>query len=46
MTLPDSEIDVAVLVAGIVGVCTALELAERGLTVTIFDPAPVCSNTS
>ena len=41
MTLPESEIDVAVIGAGIIGVCTALELAERGMKVTIFDPAPV-----
>ena len=38
MTLPDSRIDVAVVGAGIIGVCTALELAERGMRVTIFDP--------
>ena len=29
MTLPESKIDVAVIGAGIIGVCTALELAER-----------------
>ena len=46
MTLPESEIDVAVIGAGIIGVCTALELSERGMKVTIFDPAPVCSKTS
>ena len=46
MTLPQSRIDVAVIGAGIIGVCTALELAERGMRVTIFDPAPVCSKTS
>ena len=41
-----ATIDVAVVGAGIIGVCTALELVERGLQVTIFDPAPVCSKTS
>ena len=46
MTLPQSRIDVAVIGAGIIGVCTALELAERGMKVMIFDPAPVCSKTS
>ena len=46
MTLPQSRIDIAVIGAGIIGVCTALELAERGMKVTIFDPAPVCSKTS
>ncbi|MFZ8991092.1 MAG: NAD(P)/FAD-dependent oxidoreductase, partial [Candidatus Puniceispirillaceae bacterium] len=46
MTLPETRIDVAVIGAGIIGVCTALELVERGMKVTIFDPAPVCSKTS
>ncbi|MDC0063242.1 FAD-binding oxidoreductase [Candidatus Puniceispirillum sp.] len=46
MIQPKPIIDVAVVGAGIIGVCTALELAERGLKVTIFDPAPVCSKTS
>ena len=46
MIQPKPTIDVAVVGAGIIGVCTALELAERGLKVTIFDPAPVCSKTS
>ena len=36
MTLPESEIDVAVIGAGIIGVCTALELSERGMEVTIL----------
>ena len=43
MTLPESRIDVAVIGAGIIGVCTALELAERGINVSIFAPAPECS---
>ena len=46
MIQPKPTIDVAIVGAGIIGVCTALELAERGLKVTIFDPAPVCSKTS
>ena len=46
MIQPKPTIDVAVVGAGIIGVCTALELAERGLKVTIFDPEPVCSKTS
>ena len=36
MTLSQSRIDVAVIGAGIIGVCTALELAERGMKVTIL----------
>jgi len=46
MPAPATNIDVAVIGAGIIGVCTALELVERGLHVAIFDPAAVCSKTS
>ena len=42
----NTNIDVAVIGAGIIGVCIALELVERGLNVAIFDPAAVCSKTS
>jgi len=42
----DNNIDVAIVGAGIIGVCMALELVERGLQVAIFDPADVCSKTS
>jgi len=42
----DNNIDVAIVGAGIIGVCIALELVERGLQVAIFDPADVCSKTS
>jgi D-amino-acid dehydrogenase len=42
----DNIIDVAIVGAGIIGVCIALELVERGLQVAIFDPADVCSKTS
>ena len=42
----NTNIDVAVIGAGIIGVCIALELVERGLNATIFDPAAVCSKTS
>ena len=38
MTLPESKVDVAVIGAGIIGVCTALELAERCLLYT--SPSP------
>ena len=36
MTLPESKIDVAVIGAGIIGVCIALELAERGLNAVSY----------
>ena len=39
MNKPSEPVDIAVIGAGIIGVCAALELAERGLRVTIFDPA-------
>ena len=40
------DCDVAVIGAGIIGACIALELAERGLKVFIFDPESPCSKTS
>jgi D-amino-acid dehydrogenase len=46
MNKPSEPVDIAVIGAGIIGVCAALELAERGLRVTIFDPAEICSKTS
>ena len=38
--------DVVVIGAGIVGVCCALQLAERGLYVTVIDRKPPCEETS
>ena len=38
--------DATVIGAGIIGVCCALNLAERGLNVTLIDPEPPCSLTS
>ena len=38
--------DVVVIGAGIVGVCCALQLAERGLSVTVIDRKPPCEETS
>ena len=35
-----------VIGAGIVGVCCALQLAERGLSVTVIDRKPPCEETS
>ena len=40
------DCDVAVIGAGIIDACIALELAERGLKVFIFDPESPCSKTS
>ena len=37
---------VIVIGAGIVGVCCALQLAERGLSVTVIDRKPPCEETS
>ena len=38
--------DVVVIGAGIVGGCCALQLAERGLSVTVIDRKPPCEETS
>ena len=38
--------EVIVVGAGIVGVCCALQLAERGLSVTVIDRKPPCEETS
>jgi len=40
------QLGYAVVGAGIVGVCTALSLQERGLRVTLIDPNPVCDAAS
>ena len=37
---------VVVVGAGIIGVCCALQLAERGLSVTVIDRKPPCEETS
>src|SRR3546814_18442231 len=37
---------VAVVGAGIVGVCTAMTLQEAGYAVTLLDPEPIGSQTS
>ena len=41
-----SQDDVTVIGAGIIGVCCALKLTERGLKVSLIDPEPPCSVTS
>lgn len=40
------EIDVAVVGAGIIGICAAVNLAEAGRHVTVFDRSGVCEETS
>ena len=37
---------VAVVGAGIVGICTAANLAEAGYSVTVYDRAGICEETS
>lgn len=44
MSVPDS--DVAIVGAGIVGICAAAYLAEAGLPVTVYDRTGVCEETS
>lgn len=43
--LPD-KVDVAIIGAGIAGICTALELAERGLSVAVFEKGIVAGEQS
>jgi D-amino-acid dehydrogenase len=38
--------DIAVIGAGIVGICAAAQLAEAGLAVTVYDRTGVCEETS
>lgn len=40
------EIDIAIIGAGIVGICAAAYLAEAGRKVVVFDRAGVCEETS
>ncbi len=44
-TLPDS-IDVAIIGGGIIGTCTAMELAERGLKVAVFEKGRIAGEQS
>ena len=41
-----SQIDVAIIGAGIVGICAAAQLAEAGCRVTVLDRTGVCEETS
>ena len=41
-----NNIDVIVIGAGIIGSCCALQLAERGLSVTVIDRQPPCEGAS
>ncbi len=40
------EVEVAIIGAGIVGICAAAHLAEAGLKVTVFDRTGICEETS
>ncbi|GHD18287.1 NAD(P)/FAD-dependent oxidoreductase [Tianweitania populi] len=42
-TAPD---DIAIIGAGIIGICTAAILAEAGLAVTVYDRTGICEETS
>jgi D-amino-acid dehydrogenase len=42
-TAPD---DIAIIGAGIIGICTAATLAEAGLNVTVYDRTGICEETS
>ena len=41
-----TQADVIVIGAGIIGVCCALKLAERGLNVVVVDRQPPCEGAS
>lgn len=40
------EVDVAIVGAGIVGICAAVSLVEAGRSVTVFDRSGICEETS
>jgi hypothetical protein len=44
-TLPD-RVDVAIIGGGIIGTCTAMELAERGLKVALFEKGRIAGEQS
>ncbi len=46
MLAPNTDAPVTILGAGIVGICTALSLLERGVPVTIIDKGPPGQETS
>jgi D-amino-acid dehydrogenase len=45
-TNPVADVDVAIVGAGIVGICVATYLTEAGYKVTVFDRTGVCEETS
>ena len=45
MTAPAGS-DIAIIGAGIVGICAAAYLAEAGFNVTVFDRTGICEETS
>ena len=46
MTVEASDLDIAVIGGGIVGICVATHLAEAGKSVTIIDRTGICEETS
>jgi glycine/D-amino acid oxidase-like deaminating enzyme len=44
-SLPD-RVDVAIIGGGIIGTCTAMELAERGLKVALFEKGRIAGEQS
>src|SRR3954467_13633598 len=42
----DKQPDVAIVGAGIIGICTAAYLAEAGMSVTVVDRTGICEETS
>ena len=42
----NQKVDVVLIGAGIIGVCCALQLAERGLSVIVVDKQPPCEGAS
>ena len=44
--IPPATVDIAIVGAGIIGICTAAHLAQTGRSVTVFDRTGICEETS